>query len=153
MPTISLYGGPLKRVIVQQAFGLCGQSTAEFELTPEEYVQALDMLNAILAELRDQWGLDLGYNFPDYGSGAPDDESGVPVGAVRHLSRLLAEDVAPTIGKELSTRISAQQARASLVSLYGTIPVRQLTRNTPRGAGNERFGWLDPFFRAFPGDA
>ncbi len=147
MTTIYLYGGPLKRVIVAQAYSLCGQSAAEFELAPEEYDLALSQLNGIMEELRNQWGVDLCYNFPNYGNGLPDEESGIPQDAMRSVVRMLAEDVSHTIGKELSTRISFAQARASLVSKYQKRRERELTRNTPRGAGNRWPYWGDPFFR------
>lgn len=152
MPTAYLYGGPLKRVIVAQAYSLCGQSAAEFELTPEEYDLALSFLNGIMIDLRDNWGVELGYNYPDYGNGLPTDESGIEQAAMRSVVRMLAEDIAPTIGKEITSRVSFYEARGALRSAFGKVPVKPLTQNTPRGVGNERFGYWrgDPFFRARP---
>lgn len=150
MTTIDVYGGPLKRVIVAQAYSMCGQSFAEFELTPEEYDLALSFLNGIMMDLRDTWGVDLCYNFPYYGNGLSDEESGIPHGALRNVARMLAEDISPTIGKELTSRISLHDARGQLISTYGNVPTKPLTRNTPRGSGN-RFPWLgQTFFNAHP---
>jgi len=144
--TINLYGGPLKRTIIAQAYSLCGQSAAEFELTPEEYDLALSQLNAIMIELKEEWGVDLCYNFPFYGNGLSDEESGIPHGATRSVVRMLAEDVSHTIGKDISSRISYTQARGQLVSAYQKRKGRELGRNTPRGQGNNPLWWGDPFF-------
>lgn len=152
MPTINLYGGPLKRVIITQAYGMCGQSAAEFELTPEEFDIALSFLNGIMFELRDTWGVDIGYNFPIYGNGQATEESGIPDRAMRPIARMLAEDIAPTIGATISSRISFEQAKATLVSQYAVRKQRALSTNTPRGSGNGRFaGWYDPFFNRADG--
>ncbi len=151
MPTIFLYGGPLKSVIVSQAYAMCGQSAAEFELTPEEADIALSFLNGIMEELRARWGVDLGYNFPDYGNGLPSEESGIPQNAMRPVARMLAEDLAPTIGKELTSRISLHEARGQLVSAYAKVPTKRLTTITPRGAGNARnWWWVIPLFNERP---
>lgn len=145
MTTINVYGGPLKRVIVAQAYSMCGQSFAEFELTPEEYDLALSFLNVLMKEMEDGWGVRLNYNYPYYGNGLSDEESGIPHGATRSVARMLAEDIAPTIGKQITSRISLHEARGQLVSQYGCVPSKGLTRNTPRGSGN-RFPWLGHTF-------
>lgn len=153
MTTINLYGGPLKRDIVQLAFEECGQAGYEFELTPEEYGSALRRLNAMMYEWADRkgYGIDLGYNFPNPGTnGNGEDESGIPNGTIAVVSSYLARRIAPGIGKTMGVEATAALAASFslLRSGYATIPVMQLARQTPRGAGNKRAWAGTPFFTA-----
>lgn len=143
MTTLALYGGPLKRDIIKRAFGYCGQSTTEFELTPEEYTQGLQLMNDSMALLGDLTG----YNFPATGDGNPEDESGIAAADVLGASVYLAQLLAPTIGKALA--INGQQARAASDFLAKCTPISQMEmgRGTPRGAGNRWQAWRGPFFR------
>lgn len=138
--------GPDKRVLIQRAYGVCGQSFTEFELSPEEMTAGLQLLNDVMGDLLSQ-GLNLGYNFPAINDGDPEDESGISKAAVRAVVYELAEALAPTIGKELSTQAKAVHGKAmsSLRSIYMTIPQMEMGRYTPRGTGGRRrtFG---PFF-------
>ena len=142
MTTLSLYGGPLKRDIIKRAYGYCGQSTTEFELSPEEMVAGLQVMNDQMAVL----GTLTGYNFPVTGDGTPEDESGLAAGDVLGASVYVAQLLAPTIGKDL--KLSAVQVRAASSFMAKCVPIPQmeLGRGTPRGAGGRRhtFG---PFFQ------
>lgn len=143
MTTLALYGGPLKRAIIQRAYGYCGQSTAEFELSPEEYTNALQLMNDSMALLGDATG----YNFPASGDGSIEDESGIAGSDVLGATVYLAQLLAPSIGKALT--INALQARAASNFLAKCTPIPQMEmgRGTIRGAGNRLWnrGW-GPFF-------
>lgn len=148
MTEIALYGGPLKRELIKRGYGICGQSFTEYEITPEEYEAGLMCLDDTMAVLASQWGIDLGYNFPVTGGGSPEDESGIPIGAVKGVSYQLAQALAPTIGKALPADALTQLAQtwAPLLSTYGTTPHVELGRGTPRGAGNRLYAPGRPFF-------
>ena len=153
MTEIAIYGGPLKRDIIQQAFEECGQAGYEFELESEEYESALRRLNAMMAEWLAGYGIDLGYNFPNNGNGSAADESGIPDGAVQTVVTQLAGRIAPSIGKAMSAdtaRVMAQSF-ALLRSTYAVTPTLQLRGDTIRGAGNKRRGFLSPFFQPSSG--
>ena len=147
MTTIALYGGPLKRDIVQLAFEECGQAGYEFELSAEEYDSALRRLNAMLSEWQAANGIALGYNFPAYGNGSADDESGIPPAAVQAVALGLAMRLAPTIGKAMPPESKAALAASmsNLRSTYTVVPTMGFGRNTVRGAGN-RYYSRSPFF-------
>lgn len=142
MTTINLYGGPLKRTLIQRAYGLCGQSVTEFELSAEEYDQGLQCLNDIAAT----FPTTLGYNFPDGAYvGSPEDESGITAEDVRGLIAFLAQELGPNIGKTFAPNGPQASAMSSLLAKYNTPPMRELGRQTIRGAGNRRYG-PTPFF-------
>ena len=149
MTTIGLYGGPLKRALVQLAFEECGQAGYEFELTPEEYDSALRRLNAMMSEWLGNYGIDLGYNFPLPGSnGNAEDESGIPDSAVSVVSSYLARRIAPSIGKTMGPEATAalKESFATLRSTYMVIPSMMLRRQTVRGKGNRLYNRGRPFF-------
>lgn len=148
MTTLNIYSGPLKRDIIQIAFEECGQAGYEFELTAEEYDSALRRLNGLMAELEATYGVALNYNQPPYGNGSATEESGLPPEAMRPVGLLLALEIAPSIGKELSpqTKGRASEARQSLISRFAVIPMRELGRQTPRGAGNKWLRGGRPYF-------
>lgn len=146
MTQIPVYGGPLKRDIVQLAYEECGQAGYEFELTPEEYDSALRRLDNMLSEWLAAYGIDLDYNFPDYGNGSPEDESGVPPGSVQVIAQQLALRVGPSIGKTVTPTRAMADAFSNLRSAYNCVPTMALRRDTPRGAGNRLSRWRGPFF-------
>jgi len=156
MTGIPLYGGPLKREIIKGAYEVCGQSDAEFELTPEEYDSACRIMNQLLARWQTQYGIVLGYNFPTNGNGSADEESGIPDDATEAVTQSLARRIAPGIGKAFGAEANANLAEAmtALRSHYATVPLMQMGRNTPRGAGNRRsIGSRNPYFVADVSDA
>ncbi len=150
MTTLTVYGGPLKRSILQRSYSILGQSYTEFEISPEELQLGLRCMNDVLAMIADQYGVDLGYNFPDYGDGNADDESGIPRGAVQAVSTLVAHELAPSIGATLGKEAESSKARArsSLIASYAKTSFVQMGRNTPRGQGNRYWNGLSPFFVA-----
>lgn len=142
MTTISLYGGPLKRDMIKRAYGLCGQSVTEYELTPEEYDLGLTCANDIAATL----GSGFGFNLPAYGNGDAGEESGIASGDVLGFTVMLAQELASNIGKSYSPNALQAGAKSSLIGRYQVTPAMELGRATPRGAGNRLRRWAGPFF-------
>lgn len=142
MTDISLYGGSLKRSIIQRAYGYCGQSVTEFELTPEEYTAGLQVMNDQMAVLGDATG----YNFPVTGDGSPDEESGLAAADVLGASVYVAQLLAPTIGKDLKVNAVQTRAASNFLSKCTPIPQMEMGRGTIRGAGNRWQRWRGPFF-------
>lgn len=149
MTQVPIFGGALKRDLVQLAYEECGQADYSYTIQTDEYDSALRRLNVLMAE----WagvGIDLGYNFPDYGNGSPEDESGIPIEASQVVGLHLAARIAPTMGKTLSGETRAQMAvsLANLRAMYLTAPSMSLSRQTVRGAGNRWGTWnRDPYYR------
>lgn len=149
MTTIPLYGGPKKRVLINRGYGLLGQSFTQFEIEVEEYEAGLMCLNDTCAEIEDEYGVSLGYNFPTNGTnGSPEDESGIVRGLVKAVSYMLAKNLAPSIGKTMPPEALSELARsASVLHALAPIPMMEMGRATVRGAGSRRWGWTgSPFF-------
>jgi hypothetical protein len=145
MTTLDLYGGPKKRTIIMRAYGMCGQSVTEFELTPEEYDLGLQCMNEISTE----YGSAFGYNFPEYGNGSPDDESGIAQADVLGFAVRTAQEISSNIGKAFTPNGPQAKAVSALTSKYQSVPFRQLGRQTIVGAGNRYYGaWGGPYFLA-----
>lgn len=149
MTALPFYGGPLKRDLIQQAYGICGQAGYEFEIEPEEFAAANAILDGMMYELRDYQGVILNYNFPEVGSvGNPEDESGIPYPATRGVVSGLAMRLAPSIGKTLSPESQRALSRSWTLLLANNIttPHMEMGRHTPRGAGNRWGQWRGPYF-------
>lgn len=143
MTTLILYGGPLKRSMIERAFGMCGQSVTEFELTPEEYRLGLVVFNDICATFPDTFTA----NIPETGDGNAEDESGVPESDVLGITCLMAQEIAQNVGKDFRPNKRQTQAISMVISKYTAIPFVKMGRNTIRGAGNRYYrGWGGPFF-------
>jgi hypothetical protein len=143
------YGGPTKRALIKRAFAECGQADYNYQIEPEEYDQTLDLLNGLMLELKGS-GIDLSYNQPTSNVGSPNDESGIPFEATQAIGLLLAECLAPTMGKTLSNETNRRIARSRslLRGQYATIPSVVPQSTTPRGSGNRWFGLRRPYFPA-----
>jgi hypothetical protein len=137
-----------KRYIIERAYGECGQAITEFELSPEEMLTGLRMLNDLMAELQAQ-GIALGYNAPTSGDGSSTEDSGLDRSVVRAVSGKLARDIAPLIGKTVAPDANGSFARAwsTLLARNTVIPQMEMRRQTPRGAGN-RMLFRSPYFFA-----
>lgn len=144
MTTLGLYGGPLKRDLIRRAFGLCGQSVTEFELSPEEYELGLMCANDIAATLPATFG----YNAPPSGIGNPEEESGLAAADVLGFTVMVAQEIANNIGKSFSPNGTQATAKSALEARYQVIPLRELGRQTIRGAGNRSYTGPYPFFVA-----
>lgn len=127
--------GPLKRDIIELAFGELAMAGYEFGRTPDEIRDALLRLNAMMRE----WPFStLGYQQPDYGNGSAEDVSGVDPQWLNVIASKLALRIAPAFGASMSPDAKANLATAMSLLQAGaaTIPTMPLARNTPRGAGN-----------------
>jgi hypothetical protein len=126
-----------KRFILIQHFAAMGLSPYEFNPEPEEYTQAMDSLDIMMAELAIN-GLDLGYAFPPtLGGGDLDDVSGIPDFSVNFVALRLAQRVAPFIGKSLSREAmtALTKAEISVRAKVAVLPEYSLPFRTPAGAG------------------
>lgn len=127
--------GPPKRSIIELAWGDIALAGYEFGRTPEEVTDSLLRLNALMLE----WPFSmLGYVQPDYGSGEPDDLSGIPFAALNTVAAALAERIAPMMGATLTpeARSNLTRGMAVLRAEYATVPTMPMAANTPRGAGS-----------------
>jgi len=136
MPTIVLDGtGKTKAALVERIYEYCALSGAEFERTAEEMTAGLRDLNDTAAELLAN-GIDLGYDFPTYGEGLPEEPSGISDADVSALTLLAAQARIAGLGGVLSPDLKARLNRSymSLQSRYASMPVVTPAR-MPRGAG------------------
>jgi len=140
---VPVFGGPKKRDIIQRAYGFCGQAAYEFELTPEEYNAGLRAMNDQLAACNCTT-----YNFPEYGDGNAEDESGLAANDILGVSYYVAQLLAPQIGKTLTASKPASRACDLFLMKWQAIPSVELGRQTPRGAGNRYWNGPLPFFVA-----
>ena len=138
-------GGPSKREIVSQAFGICGVADLEFGLEADLLVDGLRRLNSLMAELQSE-GVALGYHLPDYGVGEAEEGSGILFADQDAVAGLLAMRVGAMIGKTLAPEAVAQIGRsASLMrSRWATIPTMPYARGNFRGMGSGR-GRYSPY--------
>lgn len=139
--TVPLPTGPLKRRIIEMAFGKCTLAGYEFGRTPEEINDALSELNAMMLE----WPFDtLGFVQPAYGVGSADELSGIPDDTLAAVGMQLALRLAPNMGKTLppEAQVMIQKSMALLHARAATVPVMPMGAHTPRGAGhkNSAFG-------------
>lgn len=135
--------GPLRRTIVEMAYGQCGIVGYEFGHTAEEVTDALYLLNAMMGE--EPWSA-LGYKQPLNGAGDPAEASGISVTHLTAVAFSLAERICSTKGKVLSQSQQAvmSRSRMGVYAYAATIPSMPYARHTPRGAGSERL-YLSPF--------
>ena len=128
-----------KREIVEQAYGELALQGYVFDLSPEEWLDALKRLDRMMAA----WDMviALGYNLPANPNDTSDtDDSGLPDWAVDPVATNLAVRLAPGNGKNLSqdTRIAAKNGYNMLLTRTAQIPSTQYPDNLPMGAGNKR---------------
>lgn len=133
-----------KRVLIEMAVEELRLAGYEFNFSPEEYVSALRRLDGIA-----QMFPEAGYNAPAvFGQGEVDDPSGLLDAEVGDFALLLAESLAPTIGKTLSPTAAQRiaKARVGLLAKYAVLPVAQPAYGTPLGSGHRR-SFTGPFAR------
>lgn len=146
MPTVlplpPVTGRP-KRDIIEMMREFCGQAGFDFEMTPEEVASDLRLLDTMMAE--HPFNL-MGYDAATYGSGLPEEPSGLAEIDVQAVVTSLALRRAPGLGSSLAPEARAVIASAysSACSRYATIPAALLAPHTPRGSGN-RWPALSPF--------
>lgn len=144
--TISLTdSGPLKREIVERAYGLCGQSESEFGISDEEWQTGLRRLNSVARQLVAE-GVAIAFNFPSYGVGEPEEYSGITFDQLEGLASRLAIAIAPDLGHVFTPAAMAgiNMSIRHLRSSTATIPTMPRSADTVRGAGTRRLG-ISPF--------
>jgi len=122
-----------KLAIVQKALGKIGLGTYVFDPSPEQLQAAIEQMDLIAAEL-DGIGIRKGYNFGTELSA----ESGLPDTAVNPFAILLAVELAPDYGKQISPQLQASvlRARNALMVTNNIIPRMVLPTTMPIGVGN-----------------
>jgi len=140
--------GPTNREIIDRAYRSMGVSDAMFGRTAEEYAVGVEILASMMLE--SPFDL-LGYDQQDAGEGnRVEEESGIDRKYLEPVALMLAERLAPAIGKTLAphTIKAKNRAYSLLCAAVVTIPAAQYQDGTPRGAGaryrNSNFG--GPFF-------
>lgn len=128
--------------IINAAFAEIGISGSNFELTAEQYDEALFRLNMLVAEVCDLMGVDIPYSQ----SGNLTEEMALPIYAVSALYKNLAISLASSYGRDVNITTMASAKRAiDLMLLKSSIPKsRPMPRYLPRGAGAKNYS--NPFF-------
>lgn len=149
MTDIPLPSGPTNKELINRAYQVMGLNDSMFGRTAEEYASAVLVLGGMMLE----WPFDgLGYDDEDAAGLRVEEESGIARKYLETVAYCLAERMAPTIGKTLSTsaqaikgrlysRLSAEQAAANL-------PTAGYAAGTPRGSGNKFRQVFAPFYNA-----
>lgn len=149
MTNIPIPSGPTNKEIINRAYQVLGLNDSMFGRTAEEYASAVLVLGGMMLE----WPFDgLGYDDEDAAGLRVEEESGIARKYLDTVAYSLAERMAPTIGKTLSTaaqaiksrlysRLSAEQASANL-------PAVGYAAGTPRGSGNKFRQVFAPFYNA-----
>lgn len=140
-----------KRQLVEQAYTECALNGWELDITPEEKSVALTRLDMLMNELEGR-GLALDYNFPvALGGGDLDEILGCDDQAFYALAVLLAERIAPTMGKvqSLASRQALESAMKALRAMATVlVPSMQFANGTPWGSGNRpwatRYAYVPP---------
>lgn len=134
MVTLTLSTGPPKRQIYELAFGDIGSAGYEFGRTPEEINDAALRLIALMREYPFST---LGFNFPDYGVGSPEELSGIADEWLSVVAAKLALRICPMMGASMSPEAKANLASgmALLNASAATVPTMPYQHGTPRGAG------------------
>lgn len=146
--TLPIPSGPTNREIIDRAYRSMGVSDAMFGRTPEEYAVGVEILSSMMLE--SPFDL-LGYVQLDGGEGnRVEEESGIDRKYLEPVALMLAERLAPAIGKQLAPHVLAAKRRAYslLCAAVVTIPDAKYQDGTPRGSGHR---WrnsigLGPFF-------
>ena len=141
--TIVTTGRP-KRFILERAFEFISSAGYEFDHTPEEVGSALAELDMMMAEW--PWN-QLGYNAATYGTGLPEDLSGLPDSALSAVSKYLGLRIAPGMAATVSAEAKAAMTRSYnlLFASVASPPAMPFAPNTPRGAGNRWGSTWGPF--------
>jgi hypothetical protein len=140
--------GPTNREIIDRAYRSMGVSDAMFGRTPEEYAVGVEILSSMMLE--SPFDL-LGYVQFSGGEGnRVEEESGIDRKYLEAVGLMLAERLAPAIGKTLAPHTLAAKRRAYslLCAAVVTIPDAVYQDGTPRGVGHRYQNSLGfgPFF-------
>ena len=144
-----------KASLVAGAYEFCGLNGAEYERTPEEVATGMRHLNSLMARLLAK-GVDLGFAFPTYGTGFPEEPSGIPDSAQEPVMAMLAQRLAPTLGAELTAdcrAILASSAQDLYAENAASPPsITPAYRLPSSGVRHQRFTTLTPSDASIIGD-
>lgn len=127
--------GPTNREIIDRAYRAMSISDAMFGRTPEEYGVGVEILSSMMLESPFDM---LGYVQWSGGEGnRVEEESGIDRKWLEAVGLMLAERLAPAIGKTLAPHALKAKGRAysQLCAAVVTIPDSKYADGTPRGAG------------------
>lgn len=127
--------GPTNREIIDRAYRAMSISDAMFGRTPEEYAVGVEILSSMMLE--SPFDL-LGYVQWDGGEGnRVEEESGIDRKWLEAVGLMLAERLAPAIGKQMAPHALKAKNRAysQLCAALVTIPDLKYADGTPRGSG------------------
>ena len=142
--TVTIVQGRPKNDLIEMAYEFCGSAGYEFERTAEEVSSALRLLDGMMTgHPFDK----MGYDPATYGSGLPEDPSGLQEIDVPVVFMHLAELIAPGMGATLPAQALAAKKRAwaSANSRYASIPTMPRADKTPAGMGNRWPSRFAPF--------
>lgn len=132
-----------KRQLIAGGFEEIGLPDYTFRLSPQQLAQALNRLDAMMADWNSTKGIRVGYALPSSQAGSDlDQDSGLPDAAYQAVvSNLGCFRLATTVGKTPSME-SKQTASESLDGLLSwcasqNIPSMQMPATMPRGGGNK----------------
>lgn len=127
--------GPTNREIIDRAYRSMGVSDAMFGRTPEEYGVGVEILSSMMLEPPfDRLG------YVQFGGGEGnrvEEESGISRRWLEAVGLMLAERLAPVIGKTLAphTLKAKNRAYSDLCATVMTVPDLRYADGTPRGSG------------------
>lgn len=133
--------GPTNREIINRAYQAMGASARGFGLPAEEYADAVEVLSSMMLESPFD---KLGYVQQDGGEGnRVEEESGINRKYLEPVALMLAERIAPTIGKQLAPHTLAAKRRAYslLCAAVIEIPDAKYQDGTPKGSGHRWNNW------------
>lgn len=130
-----------KRAIVEEAYSELALAGYDFDLSADEMQTGLRRLDLMMAQLAGPGsGLRLSYNQgAGPTSGDLDDESGIPLYAVRAIVCQLAIELAAGFGKQVhpSTHAAARDGMQKILTAAAFPQEQQLPNTLPVGAGNK----------------
>jgi hypothetical protein len=140
--------GPTNREIIDRAYRAMGVSTRMFGLTDSDYADGVETLSSMMLE--SPFDL-LGYVQFQGGEGnRVEEESGIDRKYLEPVALMLAERLAPVIGKTLAphTLKAKNRAYSLLCAAVVTIPDAKYQDGTPRCAGHRWQGTVGrgPYF-------
>lgn len=138
-----------KRTIIKRSYSRNGLAGYVFDIQPEEWEEARQMLDSMMAEW-ESIGIMLGYSAPtDPDDSDLDDDSGLPDTSISAVIDNLAVLIGPNKGKQvpIEVKVSAKRGYDRLLAAFARIPEMQFPNNLPMGEGNKRLPISQNYFQ------
>lgn len=135
-----------KKQLIDQAFSKIGLSSYQYDLQPEDAINAVITMDAIVGNIN----IPLSYNMANDPSQAdPNQESGLPNWANQAVYLSLAIAMCPNYGKTASAELkaSAQSAINRMYAMASSSVDSLVPDNMPSGQGNKP--WSRNIYRNF----